>query len=245
LAPRAPVDIILLDEFNTRFEDMAFARYSLKKFLDKQPDKLPAPTMLIAVDLQHFTVLRDYTQNKDELINALDHHFVSYPWQMHQGAWVGERYATAFITLRRVAQAVIGHPGHKNMIWIGRGFPPMRFDRMEIDATNRINNAVQDCVNVLRDARVTLYTIDPAGLQVNPGAYGGDPMVDPFGGNYEFNRLAKCRYGDRHRDPGWLQLLYSHLPAQQYVARSAQVPPHQSHAQPPRSLCHHARRLLS
>ncbi len=40
LAPRAPVNIILLDEFNTRFEDMAFARYSLKKFLEKQPAKL-------------------------------------------------------------------------------------------------------------------------------------------------------------------------------------------------------------
>jgi VWFA-related protein len=195
LAPRAPVDIILLDEFNTRFEDMAFARYSLKRFLDKQPDKLPAPTMLIAVDLQHFTVLRDYTQNKNELIKALDHHFVAYPWQVHQGAWVGERYATAFITLRRVAQAVIGHPGHKNMIWIGRGFPPLRFDRFAIDATNRIESAVQECVNVLRDARVTLYTIDPAGVQVNPGAYGGDPELDPFGGNYEFNQLAKATGG--------------------------------------------------
>ncbi|MGA2752399.1 MAG: VWA domain-containing protein [Terracidiphilus sp.] len=195
LAPRAPVDIILLDEFNTRFEDMAFARYSLKKFLDKQPDKLPAPTMLIAVDLEHFTVLRDYTQNKDELINALDHHFAAYPWQMHQGAWVGERYATAFITLRRVAQAVIGHPGHKNMIWIGRGFPPLHFERLEIDSANRIESAVQDCVNVLRDARVTLYTIDPAGVQVNPGVYGGDSAMDPFGGNYEFNQLAKATGG--------------------------------------------------
>ena len=168
MAPRAPVDIILLDEFNTRFEDMAFARYSLKKFLDKQPDKLPAPTMLIAVDLQHFTVLRDYTQNKDELIKALDHHFVAYPWQVHQGAWVSERYATAFITLRRVAQAVIGHPGHKNMVWIGRGFPPLHFDRVAIDSANRIESAVQDCVNVLRDARVTLYTIDPAGCTSGP-----------------------------------------------------------------------------
>ena len=195
LAPRAPVDIILLDEFNTRFEDMAFARYSLKKFLDKQPDKLPAPTMLVAVDLQHFTVLRDYTQNKDELIKALDHHFVAYPWQTHQSAWIGERYGTAFITLRRVAQAVIGHPGHKNMIWIGRGFPPFHFDRMPIDTTNRIESAVQDCVNVLRDARVTLYTIDPAGVQVNPGEYGGDPMADPFGGNYQFNQLAKATGG--------------------------------------------------
>jgi len=195
LAPRAPVDIILLDEFNTRFEDMAFARYSLKKFLDKQPDKLPAPTMLVAVDLQHFTVLRDYTQNKQELIQALDHHFVAYPWQIHQGAWVGERYATAFTTLRRVAQAVIGHPGHKNMVWIGRGFPPFQIDRMGIDASSRIESAVQDCVNVLRDARVTLYTIDPAGLQINPGVYGGDSMVDPFGGNYQFNQLAKATGG--------------------------------------------------
>jgi VWFA-related protein len=197
LAPNAPVDIILLDEFNTRFEDMAFARYSLKKYLDKQPDKLVTPTMLIAVDLQHFTVLHDYTQNKEEILAALKHHFVAYPWQLHQDAWLGERYATAFITLRRVAQAVMGHPGHKNMIWIGRGFPAMR--RMgtgwSLDTENRIHNAVQECVNVLRDARVTLYTIDPAGVMMGTGEYGGDMMTDPFGGNYEFNRMAKATGG--------------------------------------------------
>jgi hypothetical protein len=93
-----------------------------------------------------------------------------------------------------VAQAVIGHPGHKNMIWIGRGFPPSRMN-VPIDTENRIFNAVQDCVNVLRDARITLYTIDPAGIMTDPGDYGGDPMIDPFGGNYEFNRLAKATGG--------------------------------------------------
>jgi VWFA-related protein len=197
LAPRAPVDIVLLDEFNTRFEDMAFARYSLKKYLEKQPDKLITPTMLIAVSLQNFSVLHDYTQNKNEIISALDHHFAVSPWQVSQGAWVNERYGTAFITLRRVAEAVIGHPGHKNMIWIGRGFPPSRRTGAgwSIDTENRIFNAVQDCVNILRDARVTLYTIDPAGVLVDPGVYGGDPMVDPFGGNYEFSKLAKATGG--------------------------------------------------
>ena len=103
LAPQAPVNILLLDEFNTRFEDMAFARYSLKKLLQKQPDHLNTPTMLIAVDLQHFTVLQDYTQNKAALLTALDHHFVAYPWQVHNGGWLAERYATAFATLTRVA----------------------------------------------------------------------------------------------------------------------------------------------
>jgi VWFA-related protein len=195
LAPRAPVNIILLDEFNTHFEDMAFARYSLKKYLEREPGKLSMPTMLIAVDLQHFTVLRDYTQNKDEILSALDHHFVAYPWQAHQGAWIGERYATAFLTLRRVAEATVGHVGHKNMIWIGRGFPAI-FHTAGLDQERRVYNAVQECVNQLRDARVTLYTIDPAGLQVNPGEYGAAAAFnDPFGGNYEFNKLATATGG--------------------------------------------------
>src|SRR5271170_108616 len=143
LAPRAPVNIIVLDEFNTRFEDMAFARYSLKKYLESQPTKLPAPTILIAVNLEKFTVVRDYTQNKDELVEALEHHLVAYPWQQQQGAWVGERYATAFLTLRRVAEAVMGHPGHKNVIWIGRGFPSLNFARVSVNTQDHIESAVR------------------------------------------------------------------------------------------------------
>ena len=196
LAPRAPVNIILLDEFNTRFEDMAFARYSLKKFLEKQPDKLATPTMLLAVDLQHFTVLHDYTQDKQAILTALDHHFVAYPWQTQQRTWLPERFGTAFGTLMRVAEATVGHPGHKNMIWIGRGFPALNFANVSVDTETRVNNAVQQCVNMLRDARVTLYSIDPAGLLVDPGVYGRDAAFnDPFGGNYQFNRLAKATGG--------------------------------------------------
>jgi VWFA-related protein len=196
LAPRAPVNIILLDEFNTRFEDMAFARYSLKKYLEKQPAKLTAPTLLIAVNLEKFTVLHDYTQSKDEILSALESHLVAYPWQQEQGAWVGERYATAFITLRRVAEAVMGHPGHKNVIWIGRGFPSLNFARVSVNTQDHIESAVRSCVNILRNARVTLYTIDPAGVMLHPNEYGGGPLAnDPFGGNYQFSLLAKATGG--------------------------------------------------
>ena len=194
LAPRAPVNIILLDEFNTRFEDMAFARYSLKKYLEKQQDKLTVPTMLVAVSLQDFKVLRDYTQNKQEIISALDHHFGANPWQAQQFAWVSERYGTAFLTLRRVAEAVMGHPGHKNMIWIGRGFPALNL-ATQVDASARINNEVQNCVDILRDARVTLYTIDPAGIQVTNTYGSAAEFNDPFGGNYQFSRLALATGG--------------------------------------------------
>jgi len=196
LAPRAPVNIVLLDEFNTRFEDMAFARYSLKKWLEKQPDKLSTPTMLVAVDLQHFTVLRDYTQSKDEILNALDHHFAAYPWQTHEFSWVAERYATAFLTLRRVAEAAVGHQGHKNMIWLGRGFPTLDFSRVSVDDSAHVHSAVQLTVNELRDARVTLYTIDPAGVMIDPGAYGeAAQLFAPFGGDPDFQSLARATGG--------------------------------------------------
>ena len=196
LAPRAPVNIILLDEFNTRFEDMAFARYSLKKFFDKQPDKLVTPTMLIAVDLQHFTVLRDYTEDKHAIVDALNHHLQAYPWQIRGTSWMPDRVNAAFAALMRVAEATVGHPGHKNMIWIGRGFPALNFTSLQVDAQSRVDNAVQECVNMLRDARVTLYSIDPAGVISDPQAYGSDAaFIDPFGGNYTFNKLAKATGG--------------------------------------------------
>jgi len=175
---------------------MAFARYSLKKWLDKQPAKLDTPTMLVSVSLEKFEVLHDYTQNKAEILSALDHHFVAFPWQAHQIAWVSERYALAFFTLRRVAEATTGHPGHKTMIWIGRGLPNVDRSRFSIDDEGRINTAVQETVNELRDARVTLYTIDPAGLLVDPGVYGRDAaLFDPFGGEPNFQALATATGG--------------------------------------------------
>jgi VWFA-related protein len=196
LAPRSPVNIILLDEFNTRFEDMAFARYSLKKWLEAQPAKLDTPAILIAVSLEHFTVVQDYTQNKDELIDALNKHFVQYPWQAHDGAWTGERYVTAMLSLRRVAEAVIGHPGHKDMIWIGRGFPTLDHTRVSLDTGHHLNSALQRTVDELRDARVTLYTVDPAGVMIDPGKYGmAAKLYAPFGGDPDFQDLARSTGG--------------------------------------------------
>ena len=197
LAPDAPVNIILLDEFNTLFEDEAFARYSLKKYLEKQPDKLNTPTMLLAVGIDKFTVLNDYTQDKHAILNSLDHHFVEYPWRNQGISWAPERLGTAFGTLERVAEATVGHPGHKNMIWIGRGFPSINMANISVDSSRRVENYVQQCVNMLRDARVTLYAVDPAGLVVDPIAkYGNEAaMLDPFGGNYDFSRLARATGG--------------------------------------------------
>jgi VWFA-related protein len=195
-ARQAPVNVIVLDEFNTLFEDMAFARYSLKKWLEKQPEKLDAPTMLCAVTLDKFTVVKDYTQDKQAIMDALEHHFVAYPWQAHNFAWVAERTSNAILTLDRVAEATVGHPGHKNLIWIGRGLPTLRWSSLGVDEQERVNSTFQRTVNELRDARVTLYTIDPAGVMTDPGRYGSTAqMFAPFGGDPDFESMAQATGG--------------------------------------------------
>ena len=148
------------------------------------------------MSLQKFDVLHDYTQNKDEILSALDHHFSAYPWQAHSYSWVAERYSLAFFTLRRVAEASLGHPGHKNMIWIGRGLPSVSLLHFSGIDQDHVHNAMQQTINELRDARVTLYTIDPAGVQVNPARYGEDAaLFDPFGGDPNFKELARATGG--------------------------------------------------
>jgi VWFA-related protein len=196
--PNAPVTILVLDEINTKFEDEAFTRYSLKKYLDTQGDVLPQPTLFVAVNLQHFIVLQDYTTSKKEILAALDHHLTSYPWQQMSGSWQAEQFNMVFASLMQVAEATAGHPGHKAMIWIGRGFPSVDPTQMTAESAESLREAIETCTNALRDARVVLYTLDPAGLSGETPAQdeNGFETEDPFGGDVDFEEMAKETGGE-------------------------------------------------
>jgi len=194
--PKAPVTLIVLDEINTRFEDEAFARYSLKKFLDNQGDKLQQPTLLGAVDMQHFTLLHDYTTSKQELLDALEHHFVAYPYHMEGASWKAEQFNASFAALIEIAEATAGHPGHKSLLWVGRGFPPFDPTTLTPQANDGLKQVIEACTNALRDARVALYTLDPAGVSMEPPDVTSDGFIDdPFAGMLDFNIMAKATGG--------------------------------------------------
>ncbi len=132
LAPDAPVNVILLDEFNTHYEEMSAARSYLKQYLETQPERLEVPTMLIAADItdsetnHRVKVISDYTQDKRAILSAMDTYFPAYPWHLWEGQAPfsrKERTVAALQTALRIAEATVGHPGHKNLIWIGAGFP--------------------------------------------------------------------------------------------------------------------------
>jgi VWFA-related protein len=197
IEPDAPVSILVLDELNTKFEDEAFRRYSLKKYLGTQGDTLLQPTMLVAVNFEHFMVLRDYTTSRAEILAALDHHLAENPWKSQTKSFQADQFNGAFTALLEVAQATAGHPGHKNMIWVGTGFPSIDPTTLMSSAADALKAAIETCTNMLRDSRITLYTIDPAGLSVTEPAQdaSGFDIDDPFGGDVDFNAMAEATGG--------------------------------------------------
>ena len=126
LKPDAPVSIVVLDELTTKFEDQYFARYSLEKYLGKQGEILDQPLMLMARSLDHTQVLHDYTTSKREILDTLNRHFVGNDWRAADPNWTNEHILAAFASLIEIAKATQGHSGHKNLIWIGRGFPTIQ-----------------------------------------------------------------------------------------------------------------------
>ncbi len=208
--PDAPIDVIVLDEFNTQFTDMDYARYSIKKYVAAQPKKLTQPTELVAVSNQKFQVLHDYTQDGDALIAAMNKHLSIYPWDLvnnRTGRGTLDRLAVSLGALEQVAQATSGHPGHKNLIWVGHGFPGINTVDLTPEQTTSINGAIQRALDMLRDARITLYTIDPTMMSVavsdvtaeTANETEDDTGEDPFAAGVSFGGLAAATGGKAYK----------------------------------------------
>ena len=160
----APVTVLVLDALNTRFEDMAFSRQAMVKYLQAQPAVLAQPTVLLMASNTRFEQLHDYTQNRDELIDRVKHHIAEYPYKMMAGRGgpaAVERLAQSLASLEQIAQASSGTPGRKNVIWVGNGFPSADLVGLDDKTALTITTAVQNCINMLLASRITMYTINP------------------------------------------------------------------------------------
>lgn len=203
----APVNILVLDELNTRFEDNAFSRLSLQKFLAAQPGVMPPPTLLVAND-KSFAVLEDYTQDRDVLEVALRHDPVQYPWRLKQNGNSGPeaivRLAQSLNALQEIAQAATGTPGRKNIIWVGKGFPSVDLTGLAEASAKPLLDAVKRCTDMLLRARVTLYIVDPTPLSStqydtetpsDPATIEEETGTEPFSNAIRFSTLAPATGG--------------------------------------------------
>jgi VWFA-related protein len=203
----APVTILVLDELNTRFEDMSYARNATIKYLKAQPAVLKQPTVLLLATNTRFLELHDYTQDRDALIDVINHHMPEYPSKMMAGKSGGvavERIAQSLASLEQIAQASSGTPGRKNVLWIGNGFPSANIAGLDPATAQTILDAVKQCTDMLLAARITMYTINPTANSTttidvsDPDDMGNaqdENGGDPYAGGVQFSTFAPATGG--------------------------------------------------
>ena len=189
---KTPVTIFVLDRLNSSFEDFAFIRYSVRKYLSAQPAQLHAPTELMVIGNESLELLQGYTRSRDDLLYTLDHLRPVLPYKMMIPSFFAERFVQSIEALQEIAVQNKGVPRRKNVVWLGLGGPGLSLRGITGKSLDRLNQEVHGTTNMLVDARISLYVIFP-GLKfedptILPGGDLNDSVRknDPFVGDVNF-----------------------------------------------------------
>lgn len=210
---QSPVTILVLDEINTHFSDATYGVRQVRSYLESQPKVLKQPVAMFVVNDSRFAMMHDYTLDRDALIAALEQHKTVYAWKLEQsmsvGQGVAERLDASVSAMERIAENSARLPVHKNMIWVGGGFPSIDPNSLTPTTEQTLRLTLQHVTDVLMDTRVSLYAVDPtssaAGMTeitdetqaafVMYAAEGAGRAIDPFDLSLAFDNLAPTTGG--------------------------------------------------
>ena len=208
----SPVNLLVLDEVNTHFADSVYAVHALEQYLLKRPETLTEPTALLVVRDSRFEQLVPFTLNRALLLQALKAHVPEQAWQLEQslsaGEGVGVRLDNSLAALEQLVQYSARIPGHKNIVWVGAGFPTPDRDALGPQTDTTLKGMLQHVTDVLLDARASLYAIDPtttaAGMveitdpvTLEFALFGGieSTAIDPYDKSLNFDQLGPMTGG--------------------------------------------------
>ncbi|GGG67499.1 VWA domain-containing protein [Edaphobacter dinghuensis] len=223
-ASKAPVTIFVLDRLNSTFEQLAYIRYCMDKYLANQPLELDAPAEVMVLGNESLEMVQGYTRNKQELLSAVDHLPSVIPYKDTR-SFFAERFVQSIDGLRQIALENSGVPGRKNIVWIGHGGPSLYTSLLDDITADKVTTYIHQTANMLVNSRMSLFLIYP-GLEVaNP--LGRPTSVisaelpigddDPFSGDVNFGVFVNETGG---------QLFYNRNDLDQLIRTSIELGSH-------------------
>jgi VWFA-related protein len=165
---QAPVEVILLiDAVNTSYESVVYERQQIDKFLRANNGHLAYPTSLVIFKDTGSQIQDAATTDGNALSADLDHAEIGLRSIRRSSGIYGadERFQLSLKTLHQLAALEGPRPGRKIILWVSPGWPLLSGARIELSAKQQ-RQIFADVVSlsaVLRQARVTLYSVDPLG----------------------------------------------------------------------------------
>jgi VWFA-related protein len=169
VAADRPETIVVLDELNTSSVDASFGWQMLIKYLRKQPATLADPTSIMVLTKQRLTKIADLTQNTSVLLDKARKIELELPSHSAENGIQGaaDLMLTSLLALDEIALSTANRQTHKNVIWIGTGFPILSSYGVDLVDRERFLSYIRYTANWMQETRTTIYTIDPRGLPVD------------------------------------------------------------------------------
>jgi VWFA-related protein len=179
----APLTMIVIDEMDTPFEETAYSRQEVDRYLKSQPSLLKQPTIILWLNDSGIHPVTSFSRDRDALIRAIDSHKASLSDKFNRGAVV-EQLSASLSAIQQLALFSRGSKGDKQIIWVGRSFPGIDGTVLDKKQLELMNKAISATMDLLMQSRTTIYVIDPT-LNASPPAQfindvGGPNTLTPF-----------------------------------------------------------------
>jgi VWFA-related protein len=190
-----PVEIILvIDTVNTSPQTIANERLQIQKYLHQNGSKLAYPTSIIVFSDSGLKNLGDPTVDGNALGTALDGNDVIGLHAMRRASGENgdfERLLSSVSKLYSLAGFEARKPGKKMVIWISPGWPLLANAGSEMYSKGKeqLFSTLVLVSTALRQARITLYSIDPEGA--TGGGFGRPQTKDEAFGRFSYESYLK------------------------------------------------------
>jgi VWFA-related protein len=163
-----PVEVILLvDQVNTNFTSVSFERSQIEKFLKAAGGELPRPVSLAVLSDSGMSISNLTTRDGSALATELDKNQAGLrSITRSQGVYgAQDRIGVSLNALQQLADYETPRPGRTLVIWISPGWPFLTGPReiLSDKEQQRLFGNIVGLSDRLRQARITLYSIDPLG----------------------------------------------------------------------------------
>jgi len=160
--------ILLIDAVNTSLRGMGDLRLQVEKFLKQDGGRLSLPTSLVVMtDTSQGQTAA--TRDGNVLTQTLDSKQTGVREIGRSGGFYGgeDRVGVSLNTLAMLATKEASQPGRKLLVWLSPGWPLLSGPNVELTTKDEegIFAEVVRLSTALRDARITLYAVDPLGME--------------------------------------------------------------------------------
>jgi VWFA-related protein len=164
--PNPPVEVILLfDTVNLPFQQVAFTRQEIEKFLRQNGGHLAQPVSIMVLTDAGLRIQPRPSVDGNALVTVLDQ--IKSGIHSIYGAMGSDgdlqRFQLSLRQMANIAENEASRPGRKLLIWVGPGWPMLNSNRFSFSDKDQLQyfDTIVELANKLREARTAVYSVSP------------------------------------------------------------------------------------